>query len=284
MAATSLFQGDTTSLLCGNYNRAMRKVSVLGCGWLGLPLAERLVALGYEVKGSTTSQQRLDILADRGIEPYLVDIGRISDAIRRFLESPILIIDIPSNNLQDYKKLLSKIEKTEVEKLLFVSSTSVYENINRTITEKDGLESADNPWSVIEKLLRGNMAFQTTVVRFGGLIGYERNPALFYPFGKPIPAPESKVNMIHRDDCLAIIERIIEQGVWEQTFNCCADNHPTKREFYTKAAVDAGMEPPVFDETDRGGYKIISNDKVRSCLDLEFTQPDLMNLKPYDRT
>lgn len=32
----------------------MPTVSILGCGWLGLPLAEQLLAEGYSVKGSTT--------------------------------------------------------------------------------------------------------------------------------------------------------------------------------------------------------------------------------------
>ncbi len=254
----------------------MSKVSILGCGWLGLPLAERLLELGYRVKGSTRSEERLDLLAARGVEPFLVDIGRPSESIRSFLESPILIIDIPSNNLQDYQKLLTRIEGSAVEKLLFVSSTSVYGNVDRTITEEGGLESADDPWSIIESLLRGSPVFRTTIVRFGGLIGYDRDPARFFPRGKPIPAPESRVNMIHRDDCVAIIERIIEREVWGEIFNCCADSHPTKREFYTKAARDAGLEPPEFDSADRNGFKIISNKKVKSCLDYEFRLSDLM--------
>ncbi len=264
--------------LVWDYNKAMKIISVLGCGWLGLPLAERLVELGYKVKGSTTSQQRLELLAGRGIEPYLVDIGRVSDDIRRFLESPILIINIPSNNLQDYQRLLPWIEESEVEKLLFVSSTSVYSNVNQTITEQDGLETPDNPWSIIEQLLGDSPAIRTTVVRFGGLIGYGRDPARFFPPGKLIPEPEARVNMIHLDDCVTIIERIIEHKAWGETFNCCADSHPQKREFYTKMAGDAGLETPVFDETISSRYKIISSEKVKNRLDFEFRHPDLMNL------
>ncbi len=248
----------------------MRKVSILGCGWLGLPLADRLVQLGYMVKGSTRSRQRLDLLAGRGIEPFLVEIGQRSADIRSFLDSPILIIDVPSKEINDHQELLTRVEESSVEKLLFVGSTSVYANVNLTITEDDGLEAGDAPRSHIEKLWRASSAFQTTIVRFGGLIGYDRDPARFFPSGKPIPAPESRVNMIHRDDCVAIIAQIIEQGVWGETFNCCADRHPPKREFYTKAARDAGLEPPVFVETATDAFKIISNKKVKSRLGLEF--------------
>ena len=40
----------------------------MGCGWLELPLAEQLAELGYEVKGSTASKERLDLPAGRGLE------------------------------------------------------------------------------------------------------------------------------------------------------------------------------------------------------------------------
>ena len=39
-----------------------KKVSVLGCGWYGLALAKKLISLGYDVKGSTTSEAKLDTL------------------------------------------------------------------------------------------------------------------------------------------------------------------------------------------------------------------------------
>ena len=74
------------------------KISILGCGWLGLPLAEKLIETGYEVKGSTTSENKLDILQSHKIEPFLVTLSedKITGTISEFLnESEILIIDIP---------------------------------------------------------------------------------------------------------------------------------------------------------------------------------------------
>ena len=42
----------------------MKRVSVLGCGWLGKPLAISLLDEGYSVKGSTTSEDKLELLED----------------------------------------------------------------------------------------------------------------------------------------------------------------------------------------------------------------------------
>jgi predicted dinucleotide-binding enzyme len=69
-------------------------VSILGSGWLGLPLAERFVARGYQVKTSTTSASRLQALAALSTEPCLVDIGETLDDIDGFLRSDTLIVNI----------------------------------------------------------------------------------------------------------------------------------------------------------------------------------------------
>lgn len=51
--------------------------SIIGCGWLGLPLAERLVAEGYTVKGSTTSVDKLSLLRQKGIDAYLLQLNLV---------------------------------------------------------------------------------------------------------------------------------------------------------------------------------------------------------------
>ena len=75
-----------------------------------------------------------------------------------------------------------------------------------------------------------------------------------------------------------IIDQIIEQSVWGDVFNCCADTHPTKREFYTQAAKNIGAAVPNFEESPVAQYKIISNQKVKRLLNYEFNYPDLMKI------
>ena len=40
----------------------MRNVGILGCGWLGTPLATSFLDVGFKVKGSTTSVEKIDTL------------------------------------------------------------------------------------------------------------------------------------------------------------------------------------------------------------------------------
>ena len=53
----------------------MTKISILGCGWLGLPLAKALIGNGFSVKGFTTSVDKITLLENAGITTFLIDIG-----------------------------------------------------------------------------------------------------------------------------------------------------------------------------------------------------------------
>jgi nucleoside-diphosphate-sugar epimerase len=236
--------------------------------------------MGNHVKASTTSESRLPELSSIKVEPFIVDIERLSSNLQTFLQANILIINIPSKSIDDFIGLLKEIENSEVEKLLFVSSTSVYKNINKTISESDGAESILNPLLAIENLFRNSIKIKTTIVRFGGLIGYNRNPGKFFSKGKIVQNPESNVNLIHREDCIGIISQIVEQEAWGDVYNCCADTHPTKREFYTQAAKSIGFPVPKFEDSGSVSFKIISNQKVKQHLNYKFLHPDLMKITP----
>ena len=239
-------------------------------------MAEHFASMGIHVKASTTSASRLAELSALSIEPFIVDRGLLFSKPQIFLQANILVITVPSKNVDAYIGLLKEIENSDIEKVIFVSSTSVYENKNKTISESDGEESPSHPLVVIENLFRNSDEIRTTVVRFGGLIGYSRDPGRFLSKGKPANNPEANVNLIHRDDCIGIIGQIVEQEVWGEVFNCCADTHPTKMEFYTQAAKAAGVAAPEFIDSGTTSFKIINNQKVKRVLNYEFIYADLM--------
>jgi nucleoside-diphosphate-sugar epimerase len=235
--------------------------------------------MGNQVKVSTRTPDRLPALAALKMEPFLIDIGQLPNDIQAFLDAEILIINIPSKDHDGFAGLLKEIEKSKVRKLVFVSSTSVYEPGNKTISESDGAESSKSPLVAIENLFRNSEKFETTIVRFGGLVGYSRNPGRFFAGGRVVANPDAKVNLIHRDDCIGILSQIVEQSVWAEAFNCCADTHPTKREFYSHAAASTGFPVPEFAESDSPSFNIISNHHVKQRLGYTFLHPDLMKIE-----
>lgn len=257
----------------------LKTISLLGSGWLGLPLAEHFILKGFDVKASTTSAGRLAELRSIGAQSFIVDLEKQPDNIQSFLKAHILIINITSKSIPGFAQLIRAIERSDIEKVLFVSSTSVYDDLNTTISEADGLESPTSPLVVIEKLFSASNKFKTTIVRFAGLIGYSRHPGRFFRSGRIVQNPDSPVNLIHRDDCVEIIARIIDREIWGEALNCCADTHPSKREFYTHAARSLGEPPPEFATSTGPFYKIISNEKVKHLLAYDFLHPDLMRIQ-----
>jgi nucleoside-diphosphate-sugar epimerase len=135
----------------------MKQISILGCGWLGLPLAKALIEKGFSVKGSTTSNTKLSVIEKLGIQPFLIALSedKTEGDLDGFLEnSKILIIDIPpklrgsgtdpstalrKTFVEKIKNIIPHIEKSAVEKVLFISSTSVYAEDNSIITENSPL-------------------------------------------------------------------------------------------------------------------------------------------------
>ena len=273
----------------------MNKISILGCGWLGLPLAKSLLAKGYELKGSTTSESKLEVLKNAGILPFQIQlekhqiIGNMEDFLK---ETDVLVIDIPpglrresstSNEMtfvNKVKTLIPFIEKSGVQKVIFVSSTSVYgdsfpiQEITEETTPNPDTESGKQ-LVIAETLLQSNEHFKTTVIRFGGLLGDDRHPINFLAGRTNVENPEAPVNMIQREDCIGIIEEILKQvqhdnWEWNQTFNAVAPQHPTRKSYYHKKAEILNLPLPTFAEGSESKGKIISSKKVETILGYSF--------------
>ncbi len=263
----------------------MKQISILGCGWLGFPLAKSLLQKGFRVSGSTTSVEKISVLKNAGITPFLIELSdvTIEGEIDSFLKnSEILIIDIPpklrGNSSENFvgkiQNLIPFIENSSVKKVLFVSSTSVYSEDNKTITE----ETIPNPDTEsgkqlleAEQLLQSNKNFQTTVIRFGGLIGEDRHPIKFLAGRTNIENPEGPINLIHQMDCIGIIEAILQKDPkGNETFNAVAPYHPTRKEYYTQKAMELNLPLPQFNESKPSIGKIISSEKVALVLNYNF--------------
>lgn len=258
-------------------------ISILGSGWLGLPLANELIKLGHSIHLSTRSADKLKVLADiASSTAYLIDIDKLSNDIQDFLASEILIINITSKNKEGFAKLIKQIETSTIKKVLFISSSSVYGAVNGLASEDDGMESADSLLYQIEQMFTSNTHFKTTILRLSGLIGYSRHPGNFFKNGKVVQQPDAPVNLIHRDDCIGIITSIIKQAAWGTVFNGCASTHPTKRDFYSYARSLLSLPNPEYSsESGICAYKIVCNEKLIKQLGYQFIYPDVMTIQ-YD--
>jgi nucleoside-diphosphate-sugar epimerase len=269
-----------------------KKISVLGCGWLGLPLAEELVGQEFLVSGSTTTTEKLELLASKGISPFLLDLRspEVSPENGSFFQAEILVVAIPPGRGQEkpYQDQIARLQKlllnSPVKQVLFVSSTGVYANSQPEITEESALDFGGSVGLIAaeNRMLSAENTWQTTILRFAGLFGTGREPGRFLAGKTNLPNPEAPVNLIHLKDCIQIISEIIKQEKWGEIFNACADEHPSRKVFYQAAARNLGLPEPEFvnasEEYQTG--KWISNQKLKAALNYTFLYPDPLKAIP----
>jgi len=239
----------------------INRVGVIGCGWLGFPLAESLVAEGLEVNGTTTSLDKLSVLKEKGIKPFQISISEkeISGNIDAFLSSlDVLIINIPpklrgkgpkESYIEKIKLLHKAIKRSNIKNIIFASSTAVYGDIKGEVTEKtEPKPSTESGKQLLEceNLLKRDPELNSVIIRFGGLIGPNRHPITMLSGKENLSGGNAPVNLIHLDDCIGIIKKIIEHNHFNDVLNAVYPAHPTKKTYYTQEAKKRGLKPPTY--------------------------------------
>lgn len=255
-------------------------VSIAGCGWYGLELAKALVNKWIKVKGSTTSAEKLALLSQQGIEPYLINLATDDPIDTDFFDCDVLWIAIPPKAragngeayLEGLNKLIPHIKSHGVKQVVLISSTGVYGDHNTEVTELDNPNPDTESGKILlaaEQLLKNENSFSTTVIRFGGLVGPGRNPGRFFAGKTGIPNGEAPVNLIHLSDCIGISCAMLDKQAFGYTYNAVSPSHPTRAEFYIAAANAAGLEGPLFIE-EKNNWKIVSSVNVEKYLGYEY--------------
>lgn len=262
-----------------------KTIAIAGLGWLGQPLGYRLASLGYTVKGSVTTIEKATLLQQNGFDVYPVEISEngIKGEIQALLNNAdCLMIMIPPGLRRstgaDYvlkmTHFLEAIKQSAVKKIILVSSTSVYDDSQGDVTERDEpmpQTIAGKQLRQVEELFTNSEGLQTTVVRFGGLIGGSRNPAKYLAGRKDLSDGNAPVNLIHRDDCINILIEILKQDAFGTVFNAVNPNHPKKADYYIQKAKDMGLEPPTFAEGDSDEiFKQVDSENLKAVLDYSF--------------
>lgn len=239
------------------------QISILGCGWLGLPLASHLLQQGYPVKGSTTREARFPVLANTGTDPYCIRLEEdlITGPIDAFLHnSKILLIDIPPGLRRHPGRDLSKVltpllravKRSSIKHILYVSSTSVFPDMEKTFDETDSFEpdsDAGKQLRAAERMIMDMKETKNTVIRFGGLLGGDRHPIHSLSGRTGLKDGNNRINLIHRDDCTGLILAVINKNFWGHILHGVAPCHPAKAEYYGRIAEEEQLPPPHFSNT-----------------------------------
>lgn len=260
-----------------------KEISILGCGWLGEPLAYYLISAGYSVKASTRGTAKHKKLKTNQVTPFQLDLNVNAVIPKDFLNSEVLIICIPPGKQLNYRSqfdnLIGEISQSNIEQIIYISSTSVYAQQDQAIIEDHAVYASSERAQTlldVENAFRELDSVDCQILRFAGLAGPGRNPGRFLAGKKDLPNGNAPVNFIHLNDCIGIIEQLIVQNPGKKTFHACAPIHPKKSEFYPYFAKKMGLQEPHFTIAETTTYKLINPEKLMKELKYTFKFPDPM--------
>lgn len=261
------------------------KISILGCGWAGLPLGKYLSAKGYTVKGSTTRTSKMGELALNGIIPFHIYASPVPDGVNLdgFFDCDALVVTIPPvkrDGIDDWafmvhSSIARKAMEYGIKKVILLSSTSVYPNNKKEVVESDA-EPIGSPRSGVVMLnlehCYRSSSFSTVVLRLGGLFGPGRDPGKFLSSGIKQDNPDAPVNFVHLDDVIGSIQHVLNEDSGDTVFNVVSPEHPTRKEFYNAAAALRNLELD-WSENTRQQKKVSSRKLVESGYKFAYPNP-----------
>lgn len=225
------------------------KISIIGLGYLGTPLALRLKA-DHEVLGTSRDPEK----KVEAIQVFQLTINTRPSA--ELLNSDVIVLNIPP--FPEQLKWFQSWAWNKNTWVIFVSSTSVYEEAAGTVNEESKLK--DNDLVQEENWIKENFA-EWTILRMGGLIGNGRHPTKTLLQKKSLKNKNWPVNLIHVDDAVCAIEAVIDKNVKNEIINVVSDEHSTREVFYF------GCD---FDPTDESTGRIVDNSKFKKFYSLKW--------------
>lgn len=266
----------------------MKKVAIVGLGWLGMPLAMALTARGWQVTGSKTTPDGVDAARMCGIDSYLLtltpELNCDSDALDTLLNVDALVITLPARRSGDgddfYRQAVQEIVDSAlahaIPHIIFTSSTSVYGNapgIKNEHSPRVPVTHSGKVLNVLEDWLHNLPGTSVDILRLAGLVGPGRHPGRFFA-GKTASDGSHGVNLVHLDDVVAAIALLLQTPKGGHIYNLCAPHHPTREEFYTQMARELGMAPPRFEGGSGAKGKVIDGSSICNALGFEYCYPD----------
>ncbi len=240
----------------------MKTFTILGAGWLGYALASELKNT-YKIKVSIKDNKNEEKFMKEGLNPFLLNEDDLS-FLDDLLETNYLYINFPPSKFKDYTNFLNKIYTSEkikyIEKIIFVSSTSIYANEDAIYKEDSKLSNEKSPKVYDSELLIKDKT--DIILRCSGLMGYDRIAGK-RSASKVISDKDIKINYIHRDDVISATKFLIDNNI-NGIFNLCSNIHPTKEEIYLHNAKKFGFKESIFKNEKGLKNRIIDGSKITS--------------------
>jgi len=258
-----------------------KNISIYGGGWVGAPLAFKLALAEFEVTVSASSAHKQAKHPNIKVVEFRAEPNMEKGLWDEMNQSEIQIWAIPPRRkknseefyLQILQDWLSVLDEKIVKKIIFLSSTSIYQNVSDIVDEKSAIVET-SLMAQAESLIQASKIPSVTL-RLGGLMGGDRFVAKYFS-GRRNDGANCPVNYVHKDDVVALCTLTVEK-INKGIYNIVAPIHPTKGEVGENDIEKRNMPAGTWDYSQPClGGKIVSGEKITKELKYQFKHPDPM--------
>jgi len=217
-------------------------VTILGCGYLGLALGDRLADAGHDVVGVRRSERGRSRIADRGFEAVRAD-ATDADDLAALPDTDAVVYAVSGGRSGDPRTVYVEGLRTVVEtfgareappnRLVYTSSTGVYGDRDGAWVDEDtDLDPQSDRERALVDAERVAVAeaeaagIDGTAVRLAGLYGPDRYWTDRYLDG---PIVKGYVNMVHRADAAGAISHLLDADLARGSVVDIVDDEPVSR-------------------------------------------------------
>ena len=268
---------------------------IFGCGYLGMPVAQRWLAEGDEVFAMTRTAERAAEFAAMGIQPLVGDLTEPETMPQLPAVDTVLFavgFDRSSERtihevyVAGLERALAALDD-RLRRFIYISSTGVYGDFGGQWVDEttpcEPIREGGRACLAAERTLAGSrFADRAVVLRCAGIYGPGRIPRMQdLQAGRPIPARgDGWLNLIHVEDAASAV--LAATGTCLSRLYLVSDGKPIKRrQFYEELARLSGAPTPQFhvpDENDdsrraRVADRRVDNRRMIGELGLQLAYP-----------
>lgn len=263
------------------YLSRMKKMGIIGAGWLGIRLATYFKET-FEIYTTTRAADKFESLKQENLHPTLMEFsGEQVQPIQpwsELKELDLLIITVNFSKRTELSVLKNRFENVSrfirgFERPIFLmSSIGVYPQVEREIDEDTLTETELQP-NIRSVELQMQAAFpQINILRLAGLMGDDR-----YLSKYKIKDTHQVANHIHYEDIAGVIKKMVEVESSAKTYNVVAPEHPTKQ-----AILNHQLGQTNAQNFEKSSGRIVLTKKLINELGYVYQRPDPRFFKEAD--
>ena len=289
------------------------RIAIVGCGYTGLRLAREATRAGYDVVGTSRSEESLAELEAEGAEAIDWDVlddgvtalsGRLGPGTAVVYSIPTLYRDYivsqsgQSRHIEPVERVLEAAIAQGADRFIYLSSTSVYGDHDGAWVDEETETRPTSPYGKmrrdIEEYVLGRAeGIDVNVARLVGIYGPGRTMLNYIESGryKLVDGGSKPTNRIHVDDIVQSLLAMVEQAPGGARLYNISDGHPrTAAEVVDWLVEHCGIERPEeismedyrreYGENAAARWKNsyrVRNDRLIEELEVELRYPDVFD-------